>query len=205
MQAEETVISQLMARLVTDLRRNHAKEADHLAYQITQEMSLTSALANPQSSLWGAIPIEILESTPEGRSYLVIIDTFVRDSARLHHCIPPLGGTGNTGVLTTTVATTENPAQVSEYMNEVLNMDVFAGIDPLALLSNPEKLQEFSGNVQKVIDNGTLDVKKLETEMETILGQFSSSGEGNEIFDVIRTNPMLADAMSMMMQSPPPE
>lgn len=148
------MVRQMLQGLACDLRRNHANDADHLEHVIALDTDPMESLMNPDSKLWGAIPIEILEETSEGRRYLNIIDTFIKNENQLRS----LGSAAEVPV-----------CEVSGFIADILKMDVFANVNPLELLSNPTKFQEFAENVQKVVDDGTIDVNRLEIEVQTLM------------------------------------
>lgn len=80
MNQADHLFKSLLLDLVQDLKRLHSAEAEHLESVIEQTTSYEASLKAPNSPLWGAMPIEILEQTEQGKQYLKIID----DALKLH-------------------------------------------------------------------------------------------------------------------------
>lgn len=144
----------LLTRLAEDLRRNHMDDADHLEHVMASEPVLIDALLDPTSKLWGAIPLEILEKSSEGKAYLELIEQFITLEQKLRAVPEP-------------VATA--PLPDDGYLAEVANMEMFADLDIMELLSDTKKLEELSADVQNAVSEGKLDMGKIESEIQKIL------------------------------------
>lgn len=155
--ATEAMLKRILSGLVADLRRNHVDDAQHLETVLNEQTSIMPSLMDPDSRLWGAIPIEILEQTREGREYLSIIDNLIKTETQLQQMQAARNSAGNEQV------------ELSGYLADVLGMEMFSGLNPLELLSDPSRLQAFANDVQKVVDDGTVDVGRLESEMQALM------------------------------------
>ncbi len=181
--AGDAMMKYLFDGLAADLRTNHPEEAEHLQHTVESTGSLVDAILDSGSKLWGAIPIEILDLTKQGRDYLTIIDTFVKDETAVRALKSDDG---------------DRPvAEVSGYLADVLGMDVFANVDPMALLADEAKLREFAESVQKVVDDGSLDMFKLEEEMQKLMNPENMAELTSELSHMEQALSVFADSQNL--------